>query len=98
MAKDKKALMEKQLLQEEKTMKQILDAEKKVPIIIPDDPNNPDDVVPVGINGVIYAIPRGQEFEVPESIYRVWKESYDKTRAANRKIEESVRKEVQIYG
>ncbi|WP_416731368.1 hypothetical protein [Fictibacillus sp. JL2B1089] len=80
----------------EKTIKQKLDAMKKVSIEIPEDPNNPDDVVPVGWQGVIYAIPRGQQFEVPEVIYQVWKESYEKTKEVNKRIRESIKKEIQV--
>lgn len=64
-----------------------LQARPKKTILIPEDPLNPMDlVVPVAINGVTYSIPRGQEFEVPDVIYDVWKESYTKTQAANRRI------------
>jgi len=64
-----------------------LQARPKKTILIPEDPLNPNDfVVPVAINGVTYAIPRGQEFEVPDVIYDVWKESYTKTQEANRRI------------
>lgn len=93
--KDEKNL-EAQIAKEEKTIKQQLDAMKKVTIEIPEDPNNPDDIVPVGWQGVIYAIPRGQQFEVPEVIYQVWKESYQKTKEVNKRIRESVRKEIQV--
>lgn len=89
---------EKALAKAEKSMRQILDEQPKVKMIIPEDPNNPDDVVPVGINGVIYAIPRGVEVEVPKSVYDVWKYSYDQTAAVNRRIRESVQKEVVIMG
>lgn len=64
-----------------------LQALPKKTILIPEDPLNPNDlVVPVAINGVTYSIPRGQEFEVPDAIYDVWKEAYTKTQAANRRI------------
>ena len=89
--------IEKELKQEEKTMKQILASQKKVPIFIPEDPNNPDAVEVVGVNGVIYAIPRGQQFEVPESIYKVWKNSYDKTREANKRIKVTEKKDLEVF-
>lgn len=88
--------IERDIAAEEKSFKEKLAAEKKVPIHIPEDPLNPDDVVPVGINGVIYAIPRGQTFEVPESIYKVWKYSYDKTVEANRRIKVEKNKQIQV--
>lgn len=89
--------IEKEITKEEKSFLEKLKSEKKVPIHIPDDPLNPDDVVPVGLNGVIYAIPRGQTFDVPESIYNVWKYSYDKTVEANRKIKVEKNKDIQIF-
>jgi ElaB/YqjD/DUF883 family membrane-anchored ribosome-binding protein len=88
--------MEAQLAQQEKTLKQRLDDMPKVTIEIPEDPNNPDDVVPVGWNGIIYAIPRGQQFEVPNVIYEIWKESHKKTQEINKRIRESVKKEIQV--
>ena len=88
--------LEKEAALAEKSMKARLDAEKKVPIHIPEDPLNPDDVVPVGVNGVIYAIPRGQTFEVPESIYNAWKYSYDETVKANKKITFEKNKQIQV--
>lgn len=98
MAEKTEKQIEKEIAKEELTMKAKLDAEKKVPIFIPDDPLNPDDVVPVGVNGVIYAIPRGQQFEVPESIFKVWKYSYDETVKANKKIKVEQNKEIQVLG
>lgn len=89
--------MEKDFAKQEKSMKQILNAEKKVKIFIPENPNNPNEVVPVSLNGVTYAIPVGQEFDVPESIYRVWKYSYDKTREANIKMQQLLTKEIAVY-
>lgn len=90
------AKMEKELAKQEKSVKAMLEAEKKVKIFIPENPLNPNEVVPVGLNGVIYAIPVGQEFEVPESIYKIWKYSYDKTREANQKMDHVLNKEIKI--
>jgi hypothetical protein len=95
MAKSEKQL-EAEIVKEEKSLKAQLDSFKKVSIEIPEDPNNPDEVVPVGWNGIIYAIPVGQQFEVPEPIYEIWKESHQKTKAANKRIRESVNKEIQV--
>jgi hypothetical protein len=95
-AKAQEARMEKELARQEKTMKQRLDAEPKKTIFIPENPQNPNEVVPVGVNGVIYAIPVGQEFEVPESIYNVWKYSYEETRKANKKMDQVLTKEIKI--
>lgn len=88
--------LEAQIRQEEKTLKQVLAERPKVMIEIPEDPNNPDDVVPVGWNGIIYAIPRGQQFEVPDVIYNIWKDSHQKTQAINKRIRESVTREITI--
>lgn len=88
--------LERQIAREEKTLKQQLDEMDKVEIEIPDDPNNPGDIVPVGWNGIIYAIPRGISFEVPRVIYDIWKESHTKTQAVNKRVRESVTKEIKI--
>lgn len=88
--------MEAQLRKEEISIKQQLAKMKKVSIEIPEDPNNPDDVVPVGWQGVIYSIPRGQQFEVPQVIYDIWKESHEKTREVNKRIRESTKKEITV--
>jgi hypothetical protein len=88
--------MEAQIARQEKTLRQRLDEMPKVSIEIPEDPNNPDDVVPVGWNGIIYAIPRGQQFEVPKVIYDIWRESHKKTQEVNKRIRESVTKEIQV--
>ena len=95
MAKSEQA-MEQKLAQEEKSTLQQLKEMKKVWIEIPDDGLNPDDVVPVGFNGVIYAIPKGQPFEVPEVIAEIWRESHTKTRAAQRRMKEALNKEMTI--
>ena len=85
------------LTEDQKSFLEVLKARPKKKILIPEDPNNPDDVVPVGINGVIYAIPRGREFEVPDVIYDVWKESYDRTMAAQRRIRVTEKKDLVIH-
>jgi hypothetical protein len=94
--KQSEANLEAQIARQEKSLKQRLDEMKKVTIEIPEDPNNPDDVVPVGWNGIIYTIPRGQQFEVPEVIYNIWKESHKKTQEVNKRIRESIQKEITV--
>lgn len=94
--KNSEASLEAQIKKEEKSLKQQLEAFPKVKMEIPEDPNNPDDVVPIGWNGIIYAIPRGQQFEVPQPIYDIWKNSYDQTKAVNKRIRESTKKEIQV--
>jgi hypothetical protein len=88
--------LEKEIEKQTKTMKAKLEAEPKKTILIPENPMNPNEVIPVGVNGVIYAIPVGQEFEVPESIYNTWKYSYDKTREANKRMDQVLKKELKI--
>lgn len=88
--------LEAQIKKQEKSLKEQLDSYPKVMMEIPEDPNNPDDVVPVGWNGIIYAIPRGRQFEVPKPIYDVWKYSYEQTKAVNKRIRESTKKEIQV--
>ncbi|MFX3633723.1 MAG: hypothetical protein ACE3L7_25560 [Candidatus Pristimantibacillus sp.] len=72
--------------EQQSTLKRLQALPKKT-IFIPEDPQNPDDlVVPVCVNGVTYSIPRGKKFEVPDVIADIWEESYTKTQAANRRI------------
>jgi hypothetical protein len=95
-AAKEEARLERELAKEERSMKAILDAQPKKLIHIPENPMNPNEVVPVGVNGVIYAIPVGQDFEVPQSIYETWKYSYEQTRQANKRMEEVLKKEITI--
>ncbi|OMD92990.1 hypothetical protein BSK49_00985 [Paenibacillus odorifer] len=87
---------ERKLAKQENGLKQQLKKMKKVLLTIPEDPLNPDDVVPIGWNGVIYAVPRGIEVEVPEVIANIWRESYQKTQEVNKRIRESTKKELKI--
>lgn len=95
LANDEKNL-EAKIRAEEKTTQQILDAMPKRTLEIPEDPSNPDDVVPIGFNGIIYAVPRGRAFEVPEVIYDIWKDSYERTKEVNKRIRESTKKEITV--
>lgn len=90
------ATLERTFAKTEKSFKQMLEEQPKVDILIPENPNNPGEVVPVGINGVIYAIPTGQSFKVPQSIYETWKYSYEKTRAANKRMDDVLMREIII--
>lgn len=86
-ASEERALQgEKLLEQQEMNTLAKLKAEKHVPILIPLSEIGDNSPVPVGINGVVYTIPRGKEFSVPQSIYTQWKNSYEKTLAANARI------------
>ena len=82
---------------DENNIRQILDEQKKKTILIPENPLNPNEVVPVSLNGVTYAIPTGIECEVPESIYKIWKYSYDETRKAQQKMGNLLNKKLEIY-
>ena len=50
-------------------------AEKTKTIIIPIDERDPDNYVPVCINGKIYQVKKGEEVEVPEEVYNILKRS-----------------------
>ncbi|MFD1136737.1 hypothetical protein [Paenibacillus urinalis] len=89
--------LERKAAKAEKTILQQLKASKKVEITIPDDPQNPGDkVVAIGLGGVVYTVPRGIPTEVPEPIALIWRDSYNRTREANQRIEQSTSKEVKI--
>lgn len=70
----------------DKTMKQMLLEQPKRKIMIPEDPLNTNEPVPVCVNGVIFAVPRGIAVDVPESVAEVWEYSYEQTRKANRQL------------
>jgi hypothetical protein len=88
--------LEAKIAKEEKTLMQQLQDMEKVSLTIPEDMNNPDDVVPIGWNGIIYAVPRGIEFQVPKVIADIWHESYKKTAAVHRRIRENANKEITV--
>lgn len=93
-----RASTEGEMARDERNFKAQLDEMPKESIFIPEDPLNPDDVVPIGINGVIYAVPRGQEFQVPKPIAEIWRESNRLTIAANRKIAITEKRDVVVTG
>lgn len=93
-----RAATEGEMARDERNFKAQLDEMPKATIYIPEDPLNPDDVVPIGINGVVYAVPRGQEFQVPKPIADIWNESNKLTIAANRKIKISEKRDVVVTG
>ena len=71
-------------------VKEQLEKEPKVKIFIPVDEMNPDlTIAEINLSGYKYQIPRGEEYEVPKSIYEIWKESYEKTLRAERRIAEA---------
>lgn len=72
------------------SVKEQLEKEPKVKIFIPVDEMNPDlTIAEINLSGYKYQIPRGEEYEVPKSIYEIWKESYEKTLRAERRIAEA---------
>ncbi|ASS66216.1 hypothetical protein [Paenibacillus sp. RUD330] len=95
---DEQVGLERQAADVERSMKQILDAQPKKSLEIPTDPQNPNDIiVPIGINGIVYAVPRGVEVEVPQSVYEAYKDSDRRTKIVNQRIVDGPKKELQIY-
>ncbi|MEW4371775.1 hypothetical protein [Paenibacillus kandeliae] len=89
--------LEKEADRREKALLAQLKAGPQTFIMIPDDPANPDDkVVPIGINGLFYTVPRGQMVEVPVPVAEIWNDSYMRTRIANQKIDESTKTEIKV--
>lgn len=80
---------EGQLSRVHNSFKKQLEAEEYVNILIPPTQLYPEGSnQPIGLNGVVYTVPVGIEFEkgVPKSIYAVWKNSYDMDREARMKM------------
>lgn len=89
--------LERKAANAEKSAAQQLREMDKVEITIPDDPLNPGDkVVPIGFNGVVYTVPRGIPTKVPVAIAEIWRDSYNRTREVNQRIDESTKKEVKV--
>ena len=71
------------------SFKKQLELEEHVDIMIPPTQLYPEgSTMPICLNGVVYNIPVGIDFEkgVPKSIKNIWKESYDMDRAARAKM------------
>ena len=49
--------------------------EKTRTVIIPTDKKDPDNYVPVCINGNIWQVKKGEEVDVPEEVYEILKRS-----------------------
>lgn len=58
-----------------KEIKETKVVEKTKTIIIPVDEKDPDNFVPVCINGNIWQVKKGEEVEVPEEVYNILKRS-----------------------
>lgn len=68
----KKVLTEAEIEAQARTTGEVLAQQKKVRIKIPEDRKNPANrVVPVGINGYLYYINRGETVEVPEAVAEI---------------------------
>ena len=86
---DVKVPSEGEMNRGQNSFKQQLAAEEHVDILIPPTQLYPEgSTMPICLNGVVYNVPVGIEFEkgVPKSIRDVWKESYDMDRAARAKM------------
>lgn len=89
--------LERMAANDQKSVAQQLKEMEKVEITIPDDPQNPEDkIVPVVFQGELYTVPRGIPTKVPIAIAEIWRDSYNRTRAVNQRIDESVNKEVKV--
>lgn len=84
--------------QEEQSLKEQLAARPKKTLIIPRDPLNKDDVVPIGWNGIVYAVPRGIQFEVPDVIADIWNNAYQQTMKAEDRMTITENRDIVVYG
>ena len=84
--------------QEELSLKEQLAQRPKKTLMIPRDPLNKDDVVPIVWSGIVYAVPRGKAFEVPDVIADIWNYAYEKTIAAEAKMEITENRDIAVYG
>ena len=58
-----------------KTVKETKATEKVKTVIIPVNEKDPDNYVPVCINGKIFQVKKGEEVDVPEEVYNILKRS-----------------------
>ncbi|MNW58809.1 hypothetical protein D3C74_366920 [compost metagenome] len=71
---------------EKSTLQQLKEMEQ-VPIHVPIDPTNEDEkVVIVGVNCVFWPIERGAEVKVPKSVADVYRDSYERTRKVEKRM------------
>lgn len=90
---------EGQLNRVHNSFKKQLQEEEHVNILIPPTQLYPEGSnQPIGLNGVVYTVPVGIEFEkgVPKSIYNVWKNSYDMDREARMKMKKVLTGKISI--
>lgn len=89
--------LEQQAQAAERSMLSRLQAEGYETIFVPEDQSNPEDkVVSVGVNGIIFSIPRGQPTSVPKAVAEVWNDSFLRTKEANARIDRSTREEINL--
>ncbi len=58
-----------------KAVKETKATEKLKTVIIPVNEKDPDNYVPVCINGNIFQVKKGEEVDVPEEVYNILKRS-----------------------
>lgn len=58
-----------------KAVKETKATEKVKTVIIPVNEKDPDNYVPVCINGNIFQVKKGEEVDVPEEVYNILKRS-----------------------
>ncbi len=86
-----------QAAREELGIKQILQSEGYRPIFIPKDPQNKDDThYPIGVNGIIFNVRRGEMVQVPLAVAEVWEDSFRRTEEANDRIDRSTSEKVEL--
>lgn len=71
---------------EKSTLQQLKEMEQ-VSIHVPVDPANEEDsMVVVGVNGVFWPIERGKEVKVPKVVAEVYRDSYERTRKVEKRM------------
>lgn len=73
--------------EDQKSVRQTLNEMEKVLIHIPiDSANEEDQVVPIGFNGEFEFVKRGVDQYVPKAIADIWRDSYERTRQAEKRM------------
>lgn len=79
-----------------KSVKEMIESDEMVKVVLPEDPQRPDSCAEIGLNGVVYTVPRGVEVEIPKCIYNVFLYSHQKTIQAMKDAGANMRKEIVI--
>lgn len=78
---------EKMAREAEKSTLQQLKEMEQVSIHVPVDPTNEDEkVVVVGVNGVFWPVERGKEIKVPKAVAEVYRDSYERTKKVEKRM------------